>query len=102
MRKDKIEELLRDDPQDEFLRYSLAMELLKEESQLARSLDLFTELQQGEPPYVPAFFMAGQKLAELNRKDEARQTLTKGIAVAESQQNDHAAREMREFLASLD
>jgi thioredoxin-like negative regulator of GroEL len=99
-RREKIEAMLADDPGDTFLRYSLAMELDKEGSH-DDSLAKFAELLRDEPPYVPAFFMAAQQLARLQRADEAREILQSGIRAAVEQGDDHAAREMSEFLASL-
>src|SRR6185436_989840 len=99
-RREKIEAMLADDPGDTFLRYSLAMELDKEGNHDA-SLARFAELTHDDPPYVPAFFMAGQQLVRLARIDEARTILRDGIAVARTQDNLHAAGEMTEFLASL-
>ena len=92
--------MLVDDPTDTFLRYSLAMELDKEgEHEL--SLEKFSQLSADEPPYVPAFFMAGQQLARLERAEEARAILRDGIEQARTQGDSHAAGEMSEFLASL-
>ncbi len=99
-RREKIEAMLADDPAETFLRYSLAMELDKEGNYDA-SLTQFAKLTADNPPYVPAFFMAGQLLARLNRIDEARTELQNGIEAAMAQGNTHAAREMSEFLASL-
>jgi hypothetical protein len=99
-RREKIEAMLADDPRDVFLRYSLAMELDKEGSHGA-SLARFAELIGDDPPYVPAFFMAGQQLARLGRLDEARGTIQRGIEAAAKQGDTHAASEMAEFLASL-
>src|ERR1043166_1142331 len=99
-RREKIEAMLADDPGDTFLRYSLAMELDKEGSHDA-SLERFAELTRDDPPYVPAFFMAGQELARLGRLDEARQIICDGIAAANSAGDAHAEGEMREFLASI-
>ncbi len=99
-RREKIEAMLADDPGDTFLRYSLAMELDKEGDHDA-SLARFAELARDEPPYVPAFFMAGQQLVRLGRADEARDILKYGIAAAHLQNDQHAAGEMTEFLASL-
>ena len=99
-RREKIEAMLADDPGDTFLRYSLAMELDKEGDHDA-SLAKFAELTRDDPPYVPAFFMAGQQLARLGRIDEARAILRDGIDAARNQDDSHAAGEMSEFLASL-
>jgi hypothetical protein len=99
-RREKIEAMLADDPGDTFLRYSLAMELDKEGDNAA-SLAKFAELTRDSPPYVPAFFMAGQQLARLGHIKEARSILRDGIEAARNQGNAHAAGEMSEFLASL-
>lgn len=99
-RREKIEAMLAAEPRDTFLRYSLAMELDKEGDHDA-SLARFAELTRDDPPYVPAFFMAAQQLARLQRADEARTLLRDGIDQARVQGNGHAAGEMSEFLASL-
>lgn len=99
-RREKIEAMLADDPEDTFLRYSLAMELDKE-GRNEESIARFRELAADNPPYVAAFFMAGQQLARLNRIEEARATLRDGIEAARTQNDAHAAGEMSEFLASL-
>ena len=99
-RREKIEAMLSEDPHDTFLRYSLAMELDKE-GQHEESLRRLGELAEDDPPYVPAFFMAGQQLARLSRVEEARTILREGIEQARGQGEEHAAGEMSEFLASL-
>jgi thioredoxin-like negative regulator of GroEL len=99
-RRERIEAMLTEEPQDVFLRYGLAMELMKEERH-EESLAGFRTLQTGDPPHVPAFFMAGQQLASLGRIDEAREALRSGIEQARLQGDAHAAGEMSEFLASL-
>ena len=99
-RKEKIEAMLADDPGDVFLRYSLAMELDKQGDH-PRSLALLAELAAGDPPYVPAMFMAGQQLVRLDRIDEARGVLREGIETARRLGNSHAAGEMSELLVSL-
>lgn len=99
-RREKIEAMLAEEPGDVFLRYSLAMELDKEgdhDGSLAR----FAELTRDRPPYVPAFFMAGQQLARLDRTSEARDFLRDGIEAARVQGDAQAAGEMSEFLTSL-
>ncbi len=92
--------MLADDPADEFLRYSLAMELDKE-GQHDRSLAQFEGLVADNPSYVAAYFMAAQQLARIDRVAEARAKLRDGIEAAHSAGDAHAAREMSDFLASL-
>lgn len=99
-RREKIEAMLADEPQDTFLRYSLALEWEKEgdHEKCVAQLD---ELTRGDTPYVPAFFMAAQNLAKRNQIDQARTYLRDGIEQARAQGDSHAAGEMSEFLASL-
>ncbi len=99
-RREKIELMLADDPGDTFLRYSLAMEL-RSEGDHDGSLAQLESLIQDDPPMVAAFFMAGQQLVDINRIDEARDHLRKGIDEARRQGDAHAAAEMSELLTTL-
>ncbi len=63
--------MLREEPNDRFLRYSLAMEYRKEENHV-RSLELFDQLASETPAYVPAFFMAGQQCVQMGEVERAR------------------------------
>ncbi len=100
-RREQLESMLAESPKDTFLRYALAMELSNEDEH-ERSLLLHAELMNGEPPYVPSFFMSGQQLSELDRIDEACVVLRQGIEQAKTQGNTHAAGEMTQFLDSLE
>jgi thioredoxin-like negative regulator of GroEL len=99
-RREKIEAMLADDPGDIFLRYSLALELSKE-NRFDESIQRLRELTRESPPYVPAFFMAAQQLAGRQEIEAARGMLREGIETARSQGDLHAAGEMSELLASL-
>lgn len=92
--------MLVDEPDDEFLRYSLALEMNKD-GDLAPSLQMLQELCTQTKPYVPAFFRSAQILADENRIEESRQFLRDGIEAARSQGDMHAAGEMSEMLADL-
>ena len=99
-RRERIEAMLADDPQDSFLRYSLANELVKEGEQ-EKSLEILQGLMQDRPSYVPAFFRLAQQLVPLDRIAEARSALREGIDHARQQGDAHAASEMSELLISL-
>jgi hypothetical protein len=99
-RREKIEAMLADDPADQFLRYSLGLELEKEGDH-EKSLAALRSLTADSPPYVPAFFMSAQQLVKLGRVNEARTALRDGIDEARRQANLHAAGEMAEMLAGL-
>jgi tetratricopeptide (TPR) repeat protein len=99
-RKQQIEEMLADDPNDPFLRYGLAMEDISvgDDEGAARCLQ---ELLAVDAAYVPAYLQLGQVLTRLGRADEARAAYTRGIAIAQQQSNGHAAEEMQRFLLEL-
>jgi hypothetical protein len=99
-RREKIEALLRDDPDDVFLRYSLALEL-EAAGEWEAGLEILETLARGTPPYVPAFQMAAQHLVTRGRQDEARATLREGIEEARRQGSMHAAGEMSELLMRI-
>ena len=99
-RRAKIEAMLAEDPKDDFLRYSLAMEMRKE-GEHESSIKQLAELTRQEKPYVAAFFMAAQQLVELDRIPAARTFLREGIDEARLQGDHHAAAEMSEFLSQI-
>lgn len=100
-RREQLEQMLADSPEDTFLRYALAMELKSAEEHDA-SLELFEGLINETPPHVPAFFMASQVLVADDRTEEACEMLRAGIEQATVQGDMHAAGEMTGFLASLE
>src|SRR5216683_2157190 len=95
-RKEQIEEMLRDDPNDPFLRYGLAMEYISAGDDATASRCLQELLQ-----VVPAYVQAGQVLVRLNKEDEARAMYQSGIDVARKKGDLHAAGEMEGFLMGL-
>src|SRR5262245_22773671 len=99
-RREKIEQMLKAEPGDQFLRYSLACEY-DNEGREEESLSLFRGLIADDPPHVHAFFRGAQLLVKLDRIEEARALLREGIEEARRQGEMHAAGEMGELLASL-
>jgi len=99
-RREQIEAMLADDPEDVFLRYSLAMEL-RSEGETDQSLGLLEQLTKHDPPHVASFFMAAQQLVERQEIEAARTYLRDGIEEARRQNDSHAAAEMSELLSSL-
>ena len=96
----KLEELLQQDPNDPFLNYAIAKELLSSgetEPGLARLKDVI----ESHPDYVPAYFQRGQSLHEDGQTDQAREVIEAGIEVAARTGDQHAEMEMRGFLELL-
>jgi Flp pilus assembly protein TadD len=99
-RKEQIEALLAENPEDSFLRYGLAMEHASAGDH-AGAVRVFRELLARDADYVPAYLQAGQALIRLGEDDDAKDLLKKGIAVAQRKGDEHAAGEMAGFLSSL-
>jgi Flp pilus assembly protein TadD len=100
-RKQQLEEMLAEDPNDPFLRYGLAMEYVSQGDD-ERAVRCFQELCAAAPDYVPAYHQRGQALVRLGRVDEARAVLQDGIRAAHQGGNAHAEEEMQVLLASLE
>jgi hypothetical protein len=99
-RREKIEAMLKLEPQDQFLRYGLATEY-DNERRFEESLHLFRGLMADQPPHVASFLRGAQLLVNLDRIADARAVLRDGIEIARQQGELHAAGEMGELLASL-
>lgn len=99
-RRQKIEAMLAEEPKDLFLRYALAIEMAKE-GEVDPAIEKLGELQRETPPYIPAFFKAGQILADLDEIARSRAVLRAGVEEARVQGDHHAAGEMSQLLADL-
>jgi predicted Zn-dependent protease len=99
-RRQKLEALLADDPDDAFLRYGVAMEYVSEgDNETAHRY--LAELIRAHSAYIPAYVQAGQALVRLDREEEARVVYKAGIAMARKVGDAHAADEMERFLDGI-
>src|SRR5947209_3042731 len=96
-RKEQLEAMLADDPNDPFLRYGLAMEYVSAGDH-GKAAECFRDLLAVAPDYVPAYLQAGQALVRLSQPDAARDVWARGVAVARGKGDTHAAEEMQGFL----
>jgi thioredoxin-like negative regulator of GroEL len=99
-RKEQLEAMLADDPDDALARYMLAMEHVSAGDQ-ARAVEVFRETIARSPDYVPAYLQLGQALVRLGQTGEARSVWQRGVTEAQKQRNDHAAGEMQGMIEML-
>ena len=99
-RRQLLEEFVAAKPNDAFARYGLAMECANSGDAGAADQQ-FKTLLGAHPDYVAAYFQYGQYLARVGRTEEARSTLTAGVATARRTGDDHARSEMEAALAEL-
>ena len=99
-RREMIEAMLAETPNDPELRYMQAMEYVSEADD-AQAVRCFQELIRLAPDYPPAYHQGGRALQRLGRISEARALLSQGIGLAEKKGDLHAAGEMTELLQNL-
>ncbi len=99
-RRQRIQEMLAEDPTDPFLRYGLAMDHAGagEHEEAARC---FGDLLRDSPDYVAAYLQAAKVLRQLGRDDEARAVARTGVGAARKKGDEHAAGELESFLDDL-
>jgi tetratricopeptide (TPR) repeat protein len=101
-RLDMILDMLKAEPNDEFLNYGLALEYAGA-GRLEEAAAAFRRIVDAvNPRHSASYLQLGQLLARLNRIDEAREVFTRGIAAAEAAGDLHPAGEMRAFLSELE
>ncbi len=91
---------LKDNPDDSFSRYALALEYLK----LAQNDDALREFEtvrNTDPEYVATYYQLGQLYQKLGRKHDAEKTFRTGITVAAKAGNEHTRSELEEALEAL-
>jgi Tfp pilus assembly protein PilF len=99
-RREKLEALLSESPEDTFLRYALALAFASEGNQDQARLRL-EALLEDDSHYIPAYFQLAQIQVQLGRPDEARPVLARGIEMARRAGDAHAESEMTGFLEQL-
>lgn len=100
-RRQQLEAMLADTPDDAELRYMIAMEYVSAGDDAA-AVRCFEELIKLTPDYPPAYHQAGRALQRLNRIADARAVLLKGIPIAQKSGDHHAVGEMQELLQYLE
>lgn len=92
-RRAQIEAMLAENPQDEFLRYALAMELAAAGDQAAALREL-QRLLADQPDYIPAYLQAAQFAASLGLTETALALVQAGVPRAQAAGDTHAAEEL--------
>ena len=96
MNEARIEQLknyLKEDPNDPFLIYALAIEYQHEKPETA--LTYFEQLLAEHENYTGTYYHAANLYLELNRLDEAEVVFKKGTEICRNQNDAHALRELQ-------
>jgi tetratricopeptide (TPR) repeat protein len=99
-RIDLLRQALKQGPDQPFVRYALALELVNA-GETGEAWQQFEHLLAHHPDYSATYFQAGKLLAGFGRTDQARRVLTQGIEVTRRQGQQHAESELAAALAEL-
>ena len=99
-RRQFLEDALRENPENTFARYGLALELAKDDPTSAWFH--FEHLLLHQPEYSATYYQAGMFLINQGRLDEAHKVLAAGVEVTGRQGKQHAQRELQAALDDLD
>jgi uncharacterized protein HemY len=97
----RLEASLAEDPADQFLRYGLALQCLREGDRVEGRERLQALIADHPEESVAAYQQLGQSYLESGEFDPAREALKTGILKAKARNDWHAAGEMQGFLDQI-
>ena len=99
-RIEQIKAFLKDTPDDSFLNYALAIEMLGIENIVTAKL-IFEKLLQVDPNYSATYYQYGKLMQKEGNKEKTKEIFESGIKIAVSNQETHTAAELRTALNEL-
>jgi tetratricopeptide (TPR) repeat protein len=93
-RLDKLLEFIKNEPEDEFLKYALATEYLRL-NQADKALSYYEDLVNNHPGYVGTYYHLGKLYEALNRKQDAITIYEKGMQITKEKRDNHAFSELQ-------
>ena len=100
-RLSQLEELLKEDPNDSFLQYGIALEYAKK-GELPEAISRIEKLLSQNPDYLGAYYQLGQYYEAEENNEEAIDTYKRGIILAQKLKNNKTLNELREALQQLE
>lgn len=92
-RLQKLHEFLKQEPDNPFLIYGLAIEY--EKSDMLKAIELYELLLKDHPDYLPTYYQVAHIYWEQEENTKARNAFEQGIALAEKQNNSKAIQELK-------
>ncbi len=99
-RLDKLLEFIKNEPEDEFLKYALATEYLRL-NDTAKALEYYEDLVNNHPGYVGTYYHLGKLYEALNRKEDAINIYKTGMKTAKEKRDNHAFSELQSVYNAL-
>jgi Tfp pilus assembly protein PilF len=96
----RIKEILKDSPDDSFLKHALALEYIKLNND-TDARQLFEELLAHEPGYIGSYYHLGKLLERAGETTQAIAVYEKGMEMAKAANEKHAYNELQSVLDDL-
>lgn len=93
-RLEKLLEFIKNEPNDEFLKYALATEYLRL-NDADEALFYYEDLVSNHPQYSGTYYHLGKLYEALNRRDDAIKTYEKGMEITKAKRDNHAFNELQ-------
>ncbi len=100
-RLEQIQEMLKNEPNDSFLNYALALEYAKID-EVKKAIELIDELLKRDENYLGAYYQLGKYYEQTEQKQNAILTYQKGILIAKQKNDRKAVGELNEALMQLE
>lgn len=100
-RLEQLSVMLKDEPEDSFLNYALALEYAKADD-IKKAIGIIETILSRDPNYLGAYFQLGQYYEQVGKTQSAITTYNKGVTIAQQQQNKKAVGEFNEALFMLE
>ncbi len=96
----KIQEFLKNSPEDSFLQHALALEYIKLGDD-EKGRELFEQILQRQPDYIGTYYHLAKLLERIGEDEEAIKVYTKGMEEAKKVGDNHALSELRSAYEEL-
>ncbi|MBD1207571.1 MAG: tetratricopeptide repeat protein [Ignavibacteria bacterium] len=100
-RLEQLLELHREDPQDTFTRYAIALEYNARQD-FEQAKNWFERLRADEPDYVPTYYMLAGVYRASDEPDKAKEIYQAGLRTAKKMGDTHAFAELSAALEELE
>ncbi|GGF29004.1 tetratricopeptide repeat protein [Echinicola rosea] len=88
-----LQQFIKDEPDNPFNLYALALEY--QNSDMNKAVSYFDQLLDKHPEYLPTYFHAAAANADMEEIEKALSIYKSGIELAETQNDQHALRELK-------
>lgn len=101
LRIDEIRNFLKEEPDDSFLNYALALEYLKLGDN-NKAITIIETILDRDANYLGAYYQLGQLYEQLNQIENAKSIYSKGMIIARQQKNTKTAGELSTALVLIE